>query len=1020
MDTYQEAQDYLSKGVRGKKWYISLATVFAHLPEGDARIAFVQELIGDTHFGKAFLANYQPNASYRMNSDNGRTSLETELESYDAFVKSLNPDVDKMEAIATQLRQEMNGNSSETLLIHLFLCQVVRDLCQGKKHIIILNRAECLLKNGFAEEAFRALEYIDSDWIESKKDLIFEFFMGGFMKSWKGISIPISDYTDFIPKETLDRIADTSFDRFVDGINNSDDQSSDSTLEMLYNNARNLSQKGFGHHASQEIDNYIGQLWYEAGYTSEKNFDKNDVKKIWEYVKQKKHKEKQLEWKKKADMIVQFVKTGEIEDPDLLNEEDTELSDVLDDVLNNYPEEVQTDIFNRILDDEDKEKVKYIKDFIEENMEDVPFDIARGFAIDGSEPAIERMLTAISEAEITLPWDDPILFYKIRYEIENEFPEWRVDDDIIEYLDDDNPALDVVEFFAGVEEEYFHCYAARAYHTIGYSLKALETCVDSEDFVYDLSDEKKAEWFVEVLQGALETNEEEAKKIIRNIDIDEKTEEIIFEICSEKNPDLAKKLHELWEIEEIEDGIEQEDQPVQGHGKEMAPKQKNEKSLEQEPEKDEEVRELPEQERDEIVNPKQGAAEPPKQEPKKDKVDGTQEQKLKSWKKRADSIVRFIKTEETDNPKLLNAKLLDVLQNVLDKYPEDIQVDIFTQILYIEQGEKLESIERFIEENIDSVPFKLARDLALEGFEFAVDRIMSDWHNGEWWLGDDPILYFEITAIEITDDDVYARIKWYLDDGEWNDKPEILDYFSKVFYEEEDSIKVLKTYLKGEFLNNDTLKFRRLKKKPPLPSELLFLDALRAAFDTDGVKFEEIIRENEFVVEFKDMIFEYCLEEGWNDLATKLKEIWQMQGIKEPSEGEKEDSAEEGNNAKQEEKESQGQELKQEEETEEQEEKKEGQPVPKAVVNTNDANALFALYQEKGGIKILRKAAKLGHAEAQYQLGLHLLELHQDTPLWKKAIKAVKGTKTNKEKAMEWFKKAAKQGHADAKRMLKK
>ena len=244
------------------------------------------------------------------------------------------------------------------------------------------------------------------------------------MKSWKGISLPISDYTDFIPKETLDRIVDTSFDRFVDGINSFDEQSSDSTLEMLYNNARNLSQKGFGYHTSQEIDNYIGQLWYEAGYTSEKNFDKIDVKKIREYVKQKKHKEKQLEWKKKADTIVQFVKSGEIEDPDLLNDEDIELSDVLDDVLNNYPEDIQTDIFNRILDDEDEEKVEYIKEFIEENMEEVPFDIARNFAIDGSKPAIERMMDAIGEAWITF-WDDPILFYKIRYEIENEFPEWR-------------------------------------------------------------------------------------------------------------------------------------------------------------------------------------------------------------------------------------------------------------------------------------------------------------------------------------------------------------------------------------------------------------------------------------------------------------------------------------------------------------------------------------------------------------------------------------------------------------------
>lgn len=37
----------------------------------------------------------------------------------------------------------------------------------------------------------------------------------------------------------------------------------------------------------------------------------------------------------KADMIVQFIKTGEIEDPNLLNDEDAELSDVLYDVLNN-------------------------------------------------------------------------------------------------------------------------------------------------------------------------------------------------------------------------------------------------------------------------------------------------------------------------------------------------------------------------------------------------------------------------------------------------------------------------------------------------------------------------------------------------------------------------------------------------------------------------------------------------------------------------------------------------------------
>ena len=54
---------------------------------------------------------------------------------------------------------------------------------------------------------------------------------------------------------------------------------------------------------------------------------------------------KAQEYMSKADMIVQFIKTGEIEDPNLLNDQDTELSDVLSDVLNNYSEEDQTDIF---------------------------------------------------------------------------------------------------------------------------------------------------------------------------------------------------------------------------------------------------------------------------------------------------------------------------------------------------------------------------------------------------------------------------------------------------------------------------------------------------------------------------------------------------------------------------------------------------------------------------------------------------------------------------------------------------
>jgi hypothetical protein len=293
-------------------------------------------------------------------------------------------------------------------------------------------------------------------------------------------------------------------------------------------------------------------------------------------------------------------------------------------------------------------------------MEEVPFDIARDFAIEGSEPAIRRMMDAIWQAEISFP-DDPILFCEMRDAIGND--DWDLYGEIDEYLNSNNPDPDFIDYMAEKNPSFE---VAHAYQRIGNSQKALKTCVDSEDFAYDLSDEKEAEWFVEVLQEALETNEEETKEIIKNINLDEAEKEKFFKICFEKNPNLATKLRELCK--------------------------KEDNSAEQ----------------------KKG--DHPQQEPEK----------------------------------------------------------------------------------VDEQPSK---------------------------------------------------------------KPE---------------------------------------------------------------------------------------------------------------------------------------------------------------VESNDANALFALYQEKGGIKNLRMAAILGHAEAQYQLGLHLLELHQDTPLWKKAIKAVKGTKTNKEKAMEWFKKAAKQGHADAKRMLKK
>ena len=52
--------------------------------------------------------------------------------------------------------------------------------------------------------------------------------------------------------------------------------------------------------------------------------------------------------------------------------------------------------------------------------------------------------------------------------------------------------------------------------------------------------------------------------------------------------------------------------------------------------------------------------------------------------------------------------------------------------------------------------------------------------------------------------------------------------------------------------------------------------------------------------------------------------------------------------------------------------------------------------------------------EAQYELALHFMKLHKKTSVWKKALKSIKGQKTNKDRAEEWMAKAAKQGYLPA------
>lgn len=76
--------------------------------------------------------------------------------------------------------------------------------------------------------------------------------------------------------------------------------------------------------------------------------------------------------------------------------------------------------------------------------------------------------------------------------------------------------------------------------------------------------------------------------------------------------------------------------------------------------------------------------------------------------------------------------------------------------------------------------------------------------------------------------------------------------------------------------------------------------------------------------------------------------------------------------------------------------------------------ATYEQYLQKKTIKLLKQAAKEGYPEAQYELALHFMKLHKETSVWKKALKSIKGQKTNKDRAEEWMAKAAKQGYLPA------
>lgn len=552
-----KAQVYLAKGEKGDKWWSSLAVCFAHLSEGNERIEFVEKYLSDKSFGKRFLSTYTPGETYKIEGDAGRTPLATECAVHQVEIRGKG-----LTGIISYFNDYLNGNASESLLAHLLVSQSIGQFCKGKTLPFLLSQATQLFDAGLIDETLQALKYGNLPF-GNDDILLFEFIKGGFNDSWKGVETPVTKYMAYVPKETLDRLADYDFDRYR------------LNFYTFSSEATDLVKAGYGHHTIAELSEMEKQedekrsferkaLEHNNAQSPARQENMTEAEKRQYYWRQRKaweegnsptkRKEREEALKKRfmqdarINRIVSFVTTGEMDDG-----EDTELSDVLQNVLDDFSEDEQNFIFQALLKETTGETNKYVIEFLEAKMEEeeeIPYETARYLVMEcDSRAAMEYFASSFDD------WDSDGDLMLVMHLINEGLWDDGDYDNLRNFLED-CPNPDEMNWLENeFSEDLENCpyEAAVAYYHNADFEKALHSLINGEDGVDGIEDMYGIEgsgchFLIKILNGILEDHPHDFDGVIRDV-IGIGCDDICKICVKEKAYSMALRMYSIGELE---------------------------------------------------------------------------------------------------------------------------------------------------------------------------------------------------------------------------------------------------------------------------------------------------------------------------------------------------------------------------------------------------------------------------------------------------------------------------------------
>lgn len=517
-----KAQVYLAKADKGDRWWYSLAIIFVQLPEGDERIEFVKKYLSDKMFGKKFLSSYKLGEACKKKENAGVTPLlVTEYAAHQTEMRGKD-----LAGIISYFSYFLNASASESLLAHLLVSQSIGHFCKGKTLPFIYSQASLLFAAGLIDETIESLKYANMPFGDD--DLLFEFIKGGFNDSWKGVEMPITQYIGFVPREMLDRLANYYFDKRR--LNNA-----------FSSKAMELAKAGYGHHSAEEIIKIIEE-------------DKQKELKRQEELERQNELEKQEKLEKmredsRINRIISFVTKGEMDDDSIDKDEVTELSDVLQHVMENFSYDEQDFIFQTLLDKTTGETFNYITKFLEAKMEEdddnVPYNTARYLAIEcDSETALEY-LSADADPE-----DDPMLAFHLiaagMFEFDNDYDFLRK---FLENCPDPEEMNWLETEFPGEFEDCSYEAAVAYYHNADFE-KALFYLINGIDRIEDLYgiEGDGYHFLIKILSGLIEEHPHNFESVIYDI-IGDWSEDICNICVNEEAYSMALRIYAMGKLE---------------------------------------------------------------------------------------------------------------------------------------------------------------------------------------------------------------------------------------------------------------------------------------------------------------------------------------------------------------------------------------------------------------------------------------------------------------------------------------